>query len=113
MSIKSGMPEESSAVENEVTVVGAGLAGCECALQLARFGYRVKLIEMRKIQLTPAHKTQNYAELVCSNSFGSLNEISAPGQLKWEAEKLGSFLLKAAKDAAVPAGQTLDGFYLL
>lgn len=101
------MPEESSAVENEVTVVGAGLAGCECALQLARFGYRVKLIEMRKIQLTPAHKTQNYAELVCSNSFGSLNEISAPGQLKWEAEKLGSFLLKAAKDAAVPAGQAL------
>lgn len=57
--------------------------------------------------MTPAHKTGDFAELVCSNSFGSLGEASAPGQLKWEAEKLGSFILKEAKVAAVPAGQAL------
>lgn len=57
--------------------------------------------------MTPAHKTGDFAELVCSNSFGSLGEASAPGQLKWEAEKLGSFILQEAKIAAVPAGQAL------
>ncbi|HRO66984.1 MAG TPA: FAD-dependent oxidoreductase, partial [Pseudobdellovibrionaceae bacterium] len=88
-------------------MVGAGLAGSECALQLADRGFSVVLYEMRQHVMTPAHKTGDFAELVCSNSFGSLGEASAPGQLKWEAEKLGSFILKEAKVAAVPAGQAL------
>ena len=90
-----------------ISVVGAGLAGSECALQLAHAGFKVKLYEMRGIKSTPAHKTDKFAELVCSNSFGSLSQVSAPGELKWEAEQLGSFILKAAKDCAVPAGQAL------
>lgn len=91
----------------KITVVGAGLAGSECALQLADLGYHVDLYEMRDKTMTPAHKTNKFAELVCSNSFGSLGEHSAPGQLKWEAQKLGSHILKAAFAAQVPAGQAL------
>lgn len=94
-------------ISKKITVVGAGLAGSECALQLAHKGFHVTLIEMRGVKNTPAHKTDQFAELVCSNSFGSLSEVSATGQLKWEAEKLNSFILKAAKEAAVPAGQAL------
>jgi len=90
-----------------ISVVGAGLAGSECALQLANLGYQVGLYEMRGVQQTPAHKTTDFAELVCSNSFGSLGEVSAPGQLKWEAEQLGSHILRIAKENAVPAGQAL------
>ncbi|MFN3454275.1 MAG: methylenetetrahydrofolate--tRNA-(uracil(54)-C(5))-methyltransferase (FADH(2)-oxidizing) TrmFO [Pseudobdellovibrio sp.] len=90
-----------------INVVGAGLAGSECAYQLAEMGYTVHLYEMRGVKPTPAHKTEKFGELVCSNSFGSLAEISAPGQLKWEAEKLNSFILKKAKEASVPAGQAL------
>lgn len=92
----------------KISVVGAGLAGSECALQLASLGYQVALYEMREKNMTPAHKTGNFAELVCSNSFGSQSEGSAPQQLKWEAEKLGSEILKAATMAAVPAGQALS-----
>lgn len=90
-----------------VTIVGGGLAGSECALQLANCGIPVTLYEMRDKVMTPAHQTSNFAELVCSNSFGSLSEVSAPGQLKWEAKKLGSYILKAAEIAQVPAGQAL------
>ena len=108
------MPENTAAVEpqafkmtkpNQITVVGAGLAGSECALQLADLGYDVTLIEMRGQKMTPAHKTQDFAELVCSNSFGSISEGSAPHQLKWEADHLKSYVLQCAKKAAVPAGQ--------
>lgn len=99
------MPNQSK--KNTISVVGAGLAGSECALQLAHKGFKVDLYEMRGVKPTPAHKTDQCAELVCSNSFGSLSEVSAPGQLKWEAEQLGSFILKAAKDFSVPAGQAL------
>ncbi len=91
----------------QISVVGAGLAGSECALQLATMGYAVTLFEMRGVQSTPAHKTADFAELVCSNSFGSQGEHSAPGQLKWEASQLKSFILKAAQDFSVPAGQAL------
>ncbi len=91
----------------QISVVGAGLAGSECALQLASLGYDVTLFEMRGIEPTPAHKTTDFAELVCSNSFGSQGEHSAPGQLKWEAQQLKSFILKAAQDFSVPAGQAL------
>lgn len=90
-----------------VSVVGAGLAGSECAYQLAERGWHVVLFEMRGKVMTPAHKTPNFAELVCSNSFGSMTDYSAPGQLKWEAEKLNSLILKTAKKAAVPAGMAL------
>ena len=90
-----------------ITVVGAGLAGSECAWQLAEMGYQVVLIEMRGVQSTPAHKTNDMAELVCSNSFGSLGAESGPGQLKWEADQMQALILKAARDAAVPAGQAL------
>lgn len=90
-----------------ITVVGAGLAGSECAFQLAEMGHNVVLYEMRGTRTTPAHKTAEFAELVCSNSFGSTTDYSAPGQLKWEAEKMGSLILAAAREAAVPAGMAL------
>lgn len=88
-------------------MVGAGLAGSECAWQLAEKGYHVVLFEMRDQHSTPAHKTKNFAELVCSNSFGSLGEESAPGQLKWEAEKMNSLILRTAMEHQLPAGQAL------
>ena len=87
--------------------MGAGLAGSECALQLAHLGFHVQLIEMRNKVMTPAHKTSLFAELVCSNSFGNIDVTTAPGQLKWESEQLNSFILKAAKQARVPAGMAL------
>ncbi|MGZ3722195.1 MAG: methylenetetrahydrofolate--tRNA-(uracil(54)-C(5))-methyltransferase (FADH(2)-oxidizing) TrmFO, partial [Bdellovibrionales bacterium] len=96
------------ALENpQIVVVGGGLAGSECAFQLAEMGHKVVLYEMRSKNMTPAHKTDRLAELVCSNSFGSTTDYSAPGQLKWEAEQLGSLILRAARAAAVPAGMAL------
>jgi methylenetetrahydrofolate--tRNA-(uracil-5-)-methyltransferase len=111
--MREGLVVSSDLVEQKfnqraVTVVGAGLAGSECALQLAHMGFDVALYEMRDKVMTPAHKTAQFAELVCSNSFGSENFGSAPAQLKWEAEQLGSFVLRAAKQAQVPAGQALS-----
>lgn len=76
-------------------------------MQLAEMGYQVDLYEMRDSTMTEAHKTNKFAELVCSNSFGSISEGTAPQQLKWEAEKLNSFILKAAYQSQVPAGQAL------
>jgi methylenetetrahydrofolate--tRNA-(uracil-5-)-methyltransferase len=96
-----------SGSRTQISIVGGGLAGSECAFQLAEMGHKVCLYEMRSEKMTPAHKTNRLAELVCSNSFGSCTDYSAPGQLKWEAEKLGSLILKAAKEAAVPAGMAL------
>jgi len=93
--------------KNKIYVVGAGLAGSECAYQLAKKGYEVVLYEMRPTEMTPAHKTSLPAELVCSNSFGSQTDYSAPGQLKWEAEQKGSLILKTARDSAIPAGMAL------
>lgn len=74
---------------------------------MAERGFDVVLYEMRGQVMTPAHKTSDFAELVCSNSFGSLGEASAPGQLKWEAQALESYILSEAKLSAVPAGQAL------
>lgn len=99
-----------SEIQPQIVVVGGGLAGSECAYQLAEMGHFVKLYEMRgspEQKTTPAHKTDALSELVCSNSFGSTTDYSAPGQLKWEAEKLGSLILKCAREAAVPAGMAL------
>ncbi|HMN67391.1 MAG TPA: methylenetetrahydrofolate--tRNA-(uracil(54)-C(5))-methyltransferase (FADH(2)-oxidizing) TrmFO [Bdellovibrionales bacterium] len=98
------MPE----LNPQITIVGGGLAGSECAYQLAEMGHRVRLYEMRDgTKSTPAHRTDRLAELVCSNSFGSTTDYSAPGQLKWEAAKLGSMILRVAQDCAVPAGMAL------
>ncbi|MCB0411232.1 MAG: methylenetetrahydrofolate--tRNA-(uracil(54)-C(5))-methyltransferase (FADH(2)-oxidizing) TrmFO, partial [Bdellovibrionales bacterium] len=94
--------------QETIHIVGAGLAGSECAYQLALKGHSVVLYEMRNQTLTPAHKTADFAELVCSNSFGSQTDYSASGQLKWEAEQLGSLILRAAREARVPAGMSLS-----
>lgn len=91
----------------KISIVGAGLAGSECAFQLAEKNYQVTLYEMRDKEMTPAHQTKDFAELVCSNSFGSQTNYSAPGQLKWEAEKLNSLILSIAKKHQVPAGMAL------
>jgi methylenetetrahydrofolate--tRNA-(uracil-5-)-methyltransferase len=97
-------------LENRPTIhiVGAGLAGSECAWQLAQRGHKVRLYEMRGQTMTPAHKTNQFAELVCSNSFGSQTDYSAPGQLKWEAKRMGSLILQAAENSTVPAGMALS-----
>lgn len=90
-----------------VTVVGGGLAGCECALQLARRGVRVRLFEQRPLNESPAHHTGQLAELVCSNSLKSTKPESAAGQLKWELGLMGSELLDCARISSVPAGGAL------
>lgn len=90
-----------------VTVVGGGLAGCECACQLADRGMRVRLCEMRPEVSSPAHRTGDLAELVCSNSLKSTRPDSAAGLLKAELKRMGSVLLRCAEAAAVPAGGAL------
>ena len=71
-----------------VTVIGAGLAGSECAWQLARRGIHVRLIEMKPLKYTPAHKSENFAELVCSNSLKGTKPDSAAGMLKAELAEI-------------------------
>ncbi len=90
-----------------VHIVGGGLAGSEAAWQVLRQGHPVVLHEMRGKVSTEAHKTDNLAELVCSNSLKSMQPESAPGQLKYEMQALDSLILKAAYHAQVPAGQAL------
>ena len=90
-----------------VAIVGAGLAGSECAWQLARRGHRVRLYEMRPKVKTAAHQSDQCAELVCSNSFRSDNPLNAVGLLKREMEALDSLVIAAARAAAVPAGDAL------
>lgn len=90
-----------------VTVVGAGLAGSEAAWQLAQRGIQVRLYEMRPQVTTPAHETGHFAELVCSNSLGSVLETSAGGVLKMELERLDSLVIRTAKEHRVPAGGAL------
>lgn len=91
----------------EVKVIGAGLAGSEAALQLAKRGIKVKLYEMRPVKSTGAHKTENFAEFVCSNSLGASDCSNASGLLKREMEILGGELIKIARGCAVPAGNAL------
>lgn len=93
--------------EKNLIVVGGGLAGSEAAWQAAERGVNVTLYEMRPVKLTPAHETGYLAELVCSNSLGSLNAISAPGLLKEEMRRLGSLIIRTAEACAVPAGGAL------
>src|SRR5690606_22840083 len=90
-----------------VTVVGAGLAGSEAAWQIAQRGVRVKLYEMRPVRQTPAHHTDKFAELVCSNSLRANGITNAVGLLKEEMRLLGSLILSAADRNSVPAGGAL------
>lgn len=89
------------------TVVGAGLAGCEAAWQIAEAGYSVTVIEMKPAHFTPAHKNKNFAELVCSNSLKASRIDSAAGLLKEEMARLGSLTVPIARQCAVPAGGAL------
>ena len=91
----------------EVNVIGAGLAGTECALQLAKQGIKVKLYEMRPQKKTGVHVSADFAEFVCSNSLGSYDITNASGLLKKEMEILGGELIKIAYDCQVPAGGAL------
>ncbi|HYZ03582.1 MAG TPA: methylenetetrahydrofolate--tRNA-(uracil(54)-C(5))-methyltransferase (FADH(2)-oxidizing) TrmFO [Rubrobacter sp.] len=90
-----------------VTIIGAGLAGSEAAWQAAELGCSVELLEMRPLKETPAHRTEHFAELVCSNSLGNLALETASGLLKEELRRLGSVILRCADANPVPAGGAL------
>ena len=101
---------------DKIKIIGAGLAGCEAAWQIAERGIEAELYEMRPALMTPAHKTGNLAEIVCSNSLGSENKseadrqnerISAAGILKEELKIFGSLILSCAEESRVPAGGAL------
>ena len=91
----------------KVTVLGAGLAGCECAWQLAKRGIEVRLYEMKPNKMTPAHSSEYFAELVCSNSLRSDELTNAVGLLKAEMRKMGSLIMESADSNRVAAGGAL------
>ncbi len=91
----------------KVKVIGAGLAGCEAAWQIARLGVEVELYEMKPKTYSPAHHSPNFAELVCSNSLRSNQLNNAVGLLKAELSKMGSLIMEAAYSTEVPAGSAL------
>lgn len=91
----------------KIKIIGGGLAGPEAAWQLARRGLDVELYEMRPVRRTPAHATDNFAELVCSNSLKSDSENTAPWLLKEEMRRAGSLLMEIARETSVPAGHAL------
>ena len=93
--------------KQKIRVVGGGLAGSEAAYQLAKRGYEVELYEMRPQQMTPAHVSENFAELVCSNSFRSDDLKNAVGVLKAEMRKFDSLIMEKAQDHQIPAGSAL------
>lgn len=92
---------------NSAVVLGGGLAGCEAAWQLAKHGISVTLYEMKPIKKTPAHKSDLFAELVCSNSLKANRVDSAAGLLKEEMRRFGSICLESADECSVPAGGAL------
>ena len=92
---------------NHVTVIGAGLAGSECAWQLAQRGVAVTLREMKPEKRTPAHVTDYFAELCCSNSLRGAGLENAVGLLKEELRRLHSLIMRCADATAVPAGGAL------
>ena len=94
-------------MREDLVIIGGGLAGSEAAWQAANRGAHVTLYEMRPKEPTPAHQTGFLAELVCSNSLGSDDSLSAPGILKAEMRRLGSLIIKIAEEARVPAGAAL------
>ncbi len=93
--------------ERTATVIGAGLAGCEAAWQLAVRGIRVRLIEMKPVRMSPAHHSEQLAELVCSNSFRGDRLTNAVGLLKEEMRIMGSLIMRCADETRVPAGDAL------
>jgi methylenetetrahydrofolate--tRNA-(uracil-5-)-methyltransferase len=92
---------------NKVSVIGGGLAGSEAAWQLARRGIDVDIFEMRPHKNTPAHKTDKFAEIVCSNSFGANDLTSPAGILKYELKAFNSLVMECAEKSQVPAGKAL------
>ena len=94
-------------IDKEVIVIGGGLAGCEAAWQIANRGVPVKLVEMRPLKSTPAHHTHEFAELVCSNSFGALSPDRAAGLLQKELRIFNSLIIRTADKFSVPAGGAL------
>lgn len=94
-------------MEDFITVVGGGLAGCEAAFQIAKSGIKVRLYEMKPTKFSSAHSNENLAEIVCSNSFKSNLHTNACGLLKEELRILDSLLIKCADLTSVPAGQAL------
>ena len=91
----------------KVIVIGAGLAGCEAAWQLAENGLQVELYDMKPVKMSPAHTSADFAELVCSNSFRSDELANAVGLLKEEMRRLGSLVMRCADATRVPAGGAL------
>jgi len=94
-------------VNAKIRVIGAGLAGSEAAWQIAQRDIAVELFEMRPVRSTPAHQTDHFAELVCSNSLKSDTENTAPWLLKEEMRRAGSLLMEIARECSVPAGHAL------
>jgi methylenetetrahydrofolate--tRNA-(uracil-5-)-methyltransferase len=99
--------QAGNATQSYLVVVGAGLAGAEAAWQAARRGIGVRLYEMRPAQTSPAHTSDDFAELVCSNSLRSAQLTNAVGLLKEEMRRCGSLVMQAADANAVPAGSAL------
>ena len=93
--------------DKKIKIIGAGLAGCEAAWQAAKLGVQVELYEMKPIKFSPAHHSEGFAELVCSNSFRSNVTSNAVGLLKEELKLMGSLILEAAYATEVPAGSAL------
>ena len=91
----------------DITIIGAGLAGCEAAWQAAKEGCQVKLYEMKPLRFSPAHQNEELAELVCSNSLRGAGTNNAVGCLKEELRRTGSLFIEAADATAVPAGGAL------
>lgn len=94
-------------MRDDIVIIGGGLAGSEAAWQAADRGAKVTLYEMRPKETTAAHKTGGLAELVCSNSLGSVDLLNAPGILKEEMRRLNSLIIRSADEARVPAGGAL------
>jgi len=94
-------------MRDDVVIIGGGLAGSEAAWQAANRGAKVTLYEMRPKEMTQAHKTSGMAELVCSNSLGSVDPLTAPGILKDELRRLNSLIIQVAEQVRVPAGSAL------
>lgn len=90
-----------------INVIGAGLAGCEVAYQLAKRKIKVNLYDMKPTQKSPAHKSDSFCELVCSNSLRSNDILNASGLLKYEMKMLGSLIIQTAEETSVPAGGAL------
>lgn len=102
------LAEEQRIMAKKAIVVGAGFAGVEASMQLAKAGIETHLYEMKPVKFSPAHKNENFAELVCSNSFKAMRVESAAGLMKEEMSRFGSVCVSCAKECSVPAGGSLS-----